>query len=126
MTWSFGRCAVFVATVPLAFGLSGCRCGDEKPYTPFGVASSLGDAETPKVPSTSASAASADAGAPIEKSVLAPRDAKRWSLGGRELAAPDGFVFEQGIPADFDGDGAGDAVAWLVPAGDAGAIPAPG
>ena len=127
MRQSFGRCAAtFVATVSLAFGLSGCRCGDEKPYTPFGVASSLGDSEAPAAPNASASASTTDAGAAIEKSVLAPRDAKRWSLGGRELVAPEGFVFEQGIAADFDGDGTGDAVAWLIPAGDAGAGPVPG
>jgi len=108
MRRSSGRCAaIVVASAPVVFGLSGCRCGDEKPYTPFGVTSSLGDAETPPALSASASAVPTDAGSLVEKSVLAPPDAKRWSLGGRELVAPDGFVFNQGIPADPDGDGTG-------------------
>jgi hypothetical protein len=108
--------------LPLALGVafSGCRgCGEDKPYTPFGPTTALPDA-TSSAPTPPSSAAALDAGAPVEKSVFAPPTAKRWQLGGRELAAPNGFVFEQGIPADFDDDGAPDAVAWLVPETDAG------
>jgi hypothetical protein len=52
--------------------------------------------------------------------MLAPRGARRWRLGGRELEAPRDFVFEQGLSADFDEDGVEDAVTWVVPALDAG------
>ena len=117
--------APLLAACALAFVSQGCRCSDDRPYTPFGVATSFGDAEAPPPPPPSA-VTSVDASSLVEKSVLAPPGSRRWSLGGRELAAPDGFVFDQAVSADLDGDGAPDAVAWLVPDGDAGARPAAG
>jgi hypothetical protein len=110
-----------VALGALALAVSGCKCGDDKPYTPFGVESALPDSGSPPGPAAAGSAAVTDAGSLVEKSLLAPPGAKRWALGGRELAAPDGFVFEQGVSADLDGDGAPDAVAWLLSDADAGA-----
>ncbi len=119
------RAAPLLAACALSLGSPGCRCSDNKPYTPFGVASSLGDAEAPPASASSATPP-VDAGSLVEKSVLAPPNSRRWSLGGSELAAPEGFVFEQGLSADFDGDGTPDAVAWVVPDGDAGQPPSPG
>ncbi|MBE7479373.1 MAG: hypothetical protein HS104_05210 [Polyangiaceae bacterium] len=62
-----------------------------------------------------------DAGLPRPKFVVrvaspAPDRATRWSLDGRELAAPAGRVFERGIAADFDGDGTRESVVWTLPA----------
>jgi hypothetical protein len=112
--------------LPLACLLSGCRCSDDRPYTPFGVESAVPESGAPPEPVPSGSAAAAgDAGARVEKSLLAPRGAKRWTLGGRELSAPAGLVFEQGLSADLDDDGVPDAVTWLVPETDARG-PAPG
>ena len=107
--------------VPLALALSGCRCSDDRPYTPFGVESARPDSGAAPEAPPSGAALSTDAGSPVEKSVLAPRAAKRWLLGGRELEAPKGFVFEQGLTADLDDDGVGDAVVWVVPEPDTGA-----
>ncbi len=92
-------------------------CEDEKPYTPFGVASAAPSA----LPSASAIVAEAsDAGkfAP-KRAVVAPRAASSWKLGGRARDAPEKRVFERGVLADFDGDGGEDALVWTVPAADA-------
>jgi hypothetical protein len=97
-----------------AFGAGGCRCSEDRPYTPFGVTSAL---PGPSAPVSAEVAPSASASAelpPVEKAVLAPAKSKRWSLAGRELAAPPGFVFEQAVVADFDGNGATESAAWLV------------
>ena len=117
------RLTPLVAFGALAFGAPGCKCGGDKPYTPFGVESALPDSGAAPNAAPASSATVTDAGALIEKSLLAPPGAKRWALGGRELAAPDGFVFEQAVSADLDGDAALDAVAWLVTETDAGAPP---
>ena len=103
---------------------SGCRCSEDRPYTPFGVTSALPEpiasaSVAPVAPSASSSASA------VEKALLAPRDGKVWSLAGRELAAPPGLVFEQGLSADFDGNGTTETATWLVAEGrDAGASPA--
>ncbi|HEY3497314.1 MAG TPA: hypothetical protein VGK73_21605 [Polyangiaceae bacterium] len=94
-------------------GSFGCRCSEDRPYTPFGVTSALPEpiasaSVAPPAPSGSAAVPA------VEKAVLAPRDAKRWALAGRELAAPPGLIFEQGIAADFDGNGTTEDVAWLL------------
>lgn len=101
--------------LPLAAGCDGC--GKDKPYTPFGVASGLPSA----VAEADAGPDEPDAGLPRPKFVVrvaspAPDRATRWSLDGRELAAPAGRVFERGIAADFDGDGTRESVVWTLPA----------
>jgi hypothetical protein len=93
---------------------SGCRCGEDRPYTPFGVTSALPAPEPSAAPALSPSASASAAPALIEKSVLAPVNSKRWALAGRELAAPPGLVFEQAVVADFDGNNEPEAVAWLL------------
>jgi hypothetical protein len=120
MSFRPGRHARPLVALLLAVALTGCRgCNDDKPYTPFGVASSVGDAEPP-VALPVASGADVDAGSLVEKSLLAPAGSKRWQLGGREIQAPSGFVFDQGLSAELDDDGAPDSVAWLVTENDAG------
>ena len=94
---------------------TGCRgCGEDKPYTPFGVTSALPQALPP--PSSSAVELPAGAGSarPAEKALLAPLNSKRWQLEGSELAAPEGFVFQQALRADFDANGSVEVVAWLT------------
>ena len=91
----------------------GCR---EKPYTPFGVASTLPN------PLASVSAPPETSGTPppppkfaARPAEAAPLGATRFTLSGRELAAPPGRAFALGISADFDADGGPDAVAWMLP-----------
>ena len=93
-----------------AYLLAGCRCSEDRPYTPFGTTTALPNAE----PSASAEAvptASASAGPAVEKSVLAPSGSRTWELGGQTLTAPPGYVFNQAVRARF-GE-ADEAVAWL-------------
>ena len=104
--------------VALTCGLAACDgCGSRKPYTPFGVASDLpptepapsAATEPPPAPSTSAAFAA-------RKAELVPNAPQSWQNQGAKLDAPAGRRFAQVLPADFDGDQALDALAWLVPA----------
>src|SRR5690242_7317016 len=90
--------------VASAYLLSGCdSCGSEKPYTPFGVASSI--ASVASTPAPVASTPPPDAGAPEpRKAVLTPVGAREFTAGAVKLTAPDGRDFEQILSADLDGD----------------------
>jgi hypothetical protein len=113
---------------PLFLGLGaallagGCRCSEDRPYTPFGTTTALPSAAPS--PSTEAAAAPSASAAPvIEKSVLAPAGSRSWELGGQTLAAPPGYVFNQAVRARFGGGD--EAVAWLeADAVDAGPLAA--
>jgi hypothetical protein len=99
--------------------LGGCRgCGEDKPYTPFIVGSTVELASA--APSASApDADEQDAGPPkfvARPALQAPAAAKTWVLDGKEMKAPEGRVFSSGLFADFDGDGQSEIVAWTVPA----------
>jgi len=102
------------ALTPLLFGAAlvagGCRCSEERPYTPFGTTTALTSADAS--PSAEVTAAPSASAAPaIEKSVLAPANSRSWELGGQTLAAPPGYVFNQAVRARFND--ADEAVAWL-------------
>jgi hypothetical protein len=100
------------------FGAAACNgCGSEKPYTPFGVASSLPSAEVaPSVAPEVAVAPAPAAGFASHKAELVPGALSTWQGPGLDLKAPDARRFAQVLPGDFDGDQKPDAVAWLVPA----------
>ena len=88
----------------------GCRCSEDRPYTPFGTTTALPSPEPS--PSAEATAAPSASAAPvIEKSVLAPAGSRSWELGGQTLAAPPGYVFSQAVRGRFND--ADEAVAWL-------------
>lgn len=89
---------------------SGCRCSEERPYTPFGTTTALPSAE-PSPSAEAPPAPSASAAPVIEKSVLAPAGARSWELGGQTLAAPPGYVFSQAVRSRFSD--ADETVAWL-------------
>jgi hypothetical protein len=105
---------------------AGCRCGESKPYTPFGVASS----SSPSPPPPASIAAEPDSAAPAalafagKTAAAAPAGATRWQLGALALVAPAGRAFERGLAADFDGDGKDEAVTWTVPTAPPGAAEA--
>jgi hypothetical protein len=105
---------------------AGCRCGESKPYTPFGVASS----STPSASPPASVVEEPDSAAPApsfagKSATAAPPGATRWQLGALALVAPAGRAFERGLAADFDADGKDEAVTWSVPA-QPGAAGAPG
>ncbi|HWP07885.1 MAG TPA: hypothetical protein VNN72_19205, partial [Polyangiaceae bacterium] len=103
-------CSPVLVVLGAALFAGGCRCSEDRPYTPFGTTTALPSAESS--PSAEVSAASSASAAPVvEKSVLAPAGSRSWELGGQTLAAPPGYVFNQAVRGRF-GD-ADEAVAWL-------------
>ena len=103
-------------------GTQACNgCGSEKPYTPFGVASSL--PSPPNAEQAAPSGAPEAVAPPAPSAAFAARKAElaagapaAWQGAGLDLKAPDARRFAQVLPGDFDGDQKPDAVAWLVPA----------
>lgn len=108
-----------------ALALSGCKgCRSDRPYTPFGVTSSLPSAPPSAAPLPSASAAApAD---PTFHAVDAPKNATRLRIGEREVEAPAGRVFARVIAYDATREGKADVFAFTVPAPDAPAESSPG
>lgn len=106
----------FLSGIALASLASACR--EDKPYTPFGVASAL-----PKkaAPSASAVPSQEPPTQPVidRKAVLTPAGAQKYTFEGRELVSPPGRVFEQLISGDFDENGSVEVAAWTLPAPDA-------
>jgi hypothetical protein len=51
----------------------------------------------------------------VKKAVMAPADAQRWNLDGRDLDAPAGRHFEQALVSDFNADGSNEIAAWTLP-----------
>ena len=98
--------------------LAACEsCRRERPYTPFGVTSALPSTAAPvdaAAPSASAPPLLPGPDTSIKKAVMAPADARRWSLEGRDLDAPAGRHFEQALVADFNADGAREVAAWTL------------
>jgi hypothetical protein len=109
------------ALLGLGVGLSACDgCGSQKPYTPFGVASSVpsapggGDAPS-SAPDSSSAAPASSAGFAVRKAELVPGDALTWTGSDLSLKAPDKRRFVQVLPSDFDADSKLDALAWVAP-----------
>lgn len=101
-----------LATWLLATGCESCQ--SEKPYTPFGVASSL-PAPSPSVSSKPSPSASASAPQFAEQRATRAGDQReRWSFSGQALNAPENQVFERALSADFDADKKNEIVAWTV------------
>jgi len=116
---SLGRALTFGALWGSSWLLSGCDgCGSKKPYTPFGVASSLPKVELPatSVVEPTASAAPSASGFAARKAELVPSAAETWQGSDLNLNAPPGRRFAQVLATDFDGDQKPEALAWLVPA----------
>jgi hypothetical protein len=104
---------------------AGCdSCGRDKPYTPFGVASSVpmaASGEAPPAAPSGSALAPEKSGFAVQKALVAPANAaQRWQLEGFDLRAPQGRAFAQAVLFDADGDGQRDALAWTVPAANAG------
>ncbi len=111
----------------LAANLAGCEgCQrEDKPYTPFGVASvaPAGSAQEPLPVGSGHQTDGAAPGTLTRKLALVARPpAARWRLEGRNLTAPKGRLIERGLLHDFDGNGESEALVWTLPA-TAGAAP---
>jgi len=116
---SLRRAAAFAAIVGACGPLAGCdSCSSKKPYTPFGVASSLPRVEPPPTGSVPdpVPVPTASAGFAARKAELVPGAPEVWQGSDLNLSAPTGRRFAQVLPTDFDGDQKPEALAWLVPA----------
>lgn len=126
------RCAlswhVLAGVTALSASAPACDgCGSQKPYTPFGVASSLPEPPPAAASPGSAPESAADGGAPgfaTRKAELVPGAPQTWQGSGLQLSAPEARRFALVLPADFDADSQADAIAWLVPAPDVKDVPA--
>lgn len=116
------RCRIFTADVVpggrflpwglLILGIFGTLgCDNEKPYTPFQVATALPDEPAaPKIDEVEKVAPVV----PSAEGETAPPGVSTWKLGDFTLKAPPGLIFSSGLLV-----GVGDsleAVAWLLPA----------
>jgi hypothetical protein len=121
--FSYGALTQVALLASALCGFSGCNgCGSDKPYTPFGVASTQPPAsvEPPLNAALDAGpsptpAASASSGFAARKAELVPGAPRAWQGSGLSLISPEERGFAQVLPADFDGDQKPDAIAWLVP-----------
>ena len=104
-----------VARPALLFGAAllalGCRCTEDRPYTPFHIE------PKPPAPSASASSASApttsaSAATELRQADIAPNDVSEWTVDGVAISVPPERLIERALAADFDGDGQKEAVAW--------------
>lgn len=115
------RALTFGALLGGSWLLSGCdSCSSKKPYTPFGVASSLPRVEQPPAQASAGPdpvpAPTASAGFAVRKAELVPGTPASWQGSDLNLSAPAGRRFAQVLPTDLDGDQKAEALAWLVPA----------
>ena len=75
-------------------------CEEDKPFTPFEVATSLPTSPEPPPPPqpTATAEPPAEGDALLRRALKAPREAKTWTVEGRPLQAPDNHVFELALP----------------------------
>ena len=113
------RAFALAALASSCWALSGCdSCSSKKPYTPFGVASSLPSVEpsAPVAPEPLPAPSTSATGFAVRKAELVPGTPERWRGPDLDLNAPPGRRFAQVLPTDFNGDQKPEALAWLVPA----------
>lgn len=100
---------VLLGLLPLA------ACEEDKPFTPFEVATSLPTSpEPPPPPEPTATAEQpAEGNVLLRRAIKAPREAKTWTVEGRPLRAPDGHLFDLALPLAPAKEGAPpEVLAW--------------
>lgn len=109
---------ILVALALAVFASGGCRCERDghKPYTPFGVATSLEDplAHPPVDDARDAGASSDGAFKPVEAAELVPPSAS-VSVGSWRLRALSGRLISHYLVLHSDQPQQPEVVAWLVP-----------
>jgi hypothetical protein len=104
------RLLVFVIAALLP-ACSSCR--EDHPYVPYSIGDGDGGGAAASEQDAGVAATEDDAGGPpfTERAAeVAPANATTWTVDGIALAAPPGKIFALGLVADFDGDGARDAI----------------
>lgn len=109
LRFSRSASALGLAALVALFG-----CEEDKPFTPFEVATALPTRpEPPPAPEPIASPTTIPGDGPLRRALKAPRDAKTWTVEGRALKAPEGHFFELALPLTALSDGkAPEVVAW--------------
>ncbi len=95
--------------------LLGCTCEEDKPYTPFEVASTL-PTSSPSVPPSASAApvpSAPEQNPTLRRALKAPKAATTWKTAEQTFEAPAGQVFELGLPLT-KADGGSAFVAWTV------------
>jgi hypothetical protein len=90
---------------------TGCRCSEDRPYTPFHIEPKKPVTIASASPSAAAPAGSAEA-ARTRQAALAPKDVIEWTLDGIAISVPPERLIERALTADLDGDGQTEAIAW--------------
>ena len=92
-------------------------CKEDRPYTPFQVASALPSAPAlPTIVPPEPSAKARPAYAPAIE--IQQAKAATWQVDNRSFQAPPDYEFERALLGDFDSDGKKELVAWNVPKSD--------
>lgn len=113
------RAALGLVLMSLLLTLPGCRCDDDRPYTPFQVASALpaSDGQAPGAePTPAASAEPAPTG--LDKSALVLRTGglpSEWEAFGRKLDAPKRTGFAGGVELPGASGQPSRLLAWALP-----------
>ncbi len=94
----------------------GCQ-REDRPYTPFQIASSVAEASVAADAAEEASA-SATPTAIHKPAVLVKPPAEQHIVDGRTLRAPKGRRIAQVLVHDFSGNGERDALLWTIPVGE--------
>jgi hypothetical protein len=90
-------------------------CDEDKPYTPFEVATALPQQTTSEPPPPVETAQPTPADVPTRRALRAPRDATTWKVGEVTLQAPEGHVFQLALPLAAPPGGASPGVvAWTL------------
>lgn len=103
---------LLILTLPAC---EGCT-REDRPYTPFRIASQTPSSSGDVAPDSGPADAPADAAAPLRAPArrVAP-PAERITMDGRALDAPAGRLIAQVMVHDFSGNGTRDALLWTVP-----------
>jgi hypothetical protein len=106
------RCWALLSVALLQLG-----CEEDRPYTPFEVASALPSLQARS--SSSPAEPSAKPPATFSPTVPIKQTKNRvWKLAGQSIEAAPGYEIERALRADFDADGDEEVVAWIVAVDD--------